>query len=140
MSKMYRRPCLWSYENIVSSNLACGGWVFNNFVWRVSNFEWNDQLRGYISAELLRAKLLWRTWEDRILAKIFIIDRDGVILTFMLSYILYGIIFPEKNIPLPSVENKWSPKITKKILRWVWLALLDFWKNIQKYRVAFPST
>ena len=49
-----------------------GGWVFNNenFVWRVSNFEWNDQLRGYISAELPRAKLLWWTWEDGILAKI----------------------------------------------------------------------
>ena len=33
---------------------------------------------------------------------------DGVILTFMSSYILYiyRIIFPKKNIPLPSVENK----------------------------------
>ena len=57
---------------------------------------------------------------------------DGVILTFMLSYFLYRIIFPQKNIPLPSVENTWRPKITKKILRWVWLALLDFRKNIQK--------
>ena len=30
---------------------------------------------------------------------------DGVILTFMLSYFLYRIIFPPKNVPLPSVEN-----------------------------------
>ena len=69
---MYRRPYLWSYENNVSSGVSRGGWVFNNenFVWRVSNFEWNDQLRGYISAELPRAKLLWWTWEDGILAKI----------------------------------------------------------------------
>ena len=69
---MYRRPCLWSYENNVSSGVARGGWVLNkeDFVWRVCNFEWNDQLRGYISAELTRAKLLWLTWEDGILAKI----------------------------------------------------------------------
>ena len=56
---MYRRPCLWSYENNVSSGVARGGWVLNDedFMWRVCNFEWNDQLRGYISAELPRAKL-----------------------------------------------------------------------------------
>ena len=29
------------------------------FVWRVCNFEWNDQLQDYISAELPLAKLLW---------------------------------------------------------------------------------
>ena len=82
-------------------------------MWRVCNFEWNDELRGHISAELLRAKLLWWTREDGILAKIFIVE-DGVILTFMLFFFLYSIIFPPKNIPLPSVENKWRPKITKR--------------------------
>lgn len=63
VSIMYRRPCLWSYKNNVSSGVARGGWVFNNenFVWQVCKFEWNDQFQGYISAELPRAKLLWWT-------------------------------------------------------------------------------
>ena len=41
VSTLYRHPCLWSYENIISSGVAPGGWVFNNenFVWRVCNFE-----------------------------------------------------------------------------------------------------
>ena len=131
VSIMYRRPCLWSYDNNVSSGVARGGWVFNNenFVWQVCNFEWNDQFQGYISAELPRASYYdgLKKMEYSLKSR-----EDGVILTFMLSYFLYRIIFPQKNIPPPSVENTWRPKITKKILRWVWLALLDFRKNIQK--------
>ena len=38
-------------------------------------------------------------------AKIFTFE-DGAILTFMLSYILYRIIIPNKIIQLPSVEYK----------------------------------
>lgn len=136
---MYRRPCLWSYKNNVSSGVARGGWVLNDedFVWRVCNFEWNDQLRGYIQRSF-RAQ----SYHDG-LEKIeyYLKSREyGVILTFMLSYILYiyRIIFPPKNIPLPSVENKWRPKLTKKILRWVWLALLDF-RKIFRSREAFSS-
>ena len=47
-------------------------------------------------------------------AKIFTLE-DGVILTYMLSYILYRIFFAQKySTTIPSVENKWSPKITKR--------------------------
>ena len=47
---MYRRPCLWSYENIVSSCVAPAGLGFKQWELRVaswSNFEWNDQSRDY---------------------------------------------------------------------------------------------
>ena len=64
-------------------------------------------------------------------AKIFTLE-DGVVLTFMLSYILYRIIFSAKKYSTGFSRERMTPKNYKKILRGVWLALLDFQKTIQK--------
>ena len=50
----------------------------------------------------------------------------------MLSYILYRIFFPQKNIQLPSVENKSRPKITERFYGELDSLYLISEKNIQK--------
>ena len=62
---------LWEHHFQAASPAAAGFLTMRTSCGEYAgNFEWNDQLRGYISAELTRAKLLWLTWEDGILAKI----------------------------------------------------------------------
>ena len=51
---------------------------------------------------------------------------------------MYRIIFLQKNIQLPSVENKWRPKVTKRFHgEFDSLCLIS--KKIFRSRVSFPS-